>query len=170
MHSPAVSTFVEDAMSAAKVNALPLLTNHRNIGIFGLSANPPTGLGGHAGIVRHLVREKIFDEIWILPVYRHSYAAKSSLEKFEHRVQMCIMNFEPESTAHTIVTVKSIERDVYLDLVLQQESAAGSIRMGTIDVIKWVRRRVPLDCKLSLILGSDTYRDLSEGRWKQADA
>jgi nicotinic acid mononucleotide adenylyltransferase len=157
-----------------------LLTGKMKIGIFGLSANPPTYLGGHAGIVRYLVKEDLFDEIWILPVYRHSYASKNALEQFEHRVQMCILNFECESTAACRVSVKTIERDVYQGLVREQEAAArahpqgcaaapAGIRMGSIDVIKWVRRRVPETCQLSLVLGSDTHRDLCEGKWKQSE-
>lgn len=66
----------------------------KRIVLFGLSANPPTGLGGHMGIIRYfscmiLIQNvlfvALFDEVWILPVYRHAYSSKRSLESFEHR-------------------------------------------------------------------------------------
>ena len=48
--------------------------------LFGTSANPPTGEGGHAGIARHLASiEKSngggteFDEVRVLPVYSHVF-------------------------------------------------------------------------------------------------
>lgn len=153
-----------------------LLTRGKNVAIFGLSANPPTFLGGHTGIVRHLVGLNVFDEVWILPVYRHSYASKSSLELFEHRIKMCALSFEQESSATCRVEVKALEREVYLDMVRTQESlelltgvAPAPIRMGSIDVVRWVRKRVASDCQLSLVLGGDTCSDLCAGKWKQSE-
>jgi len=46
----------------------------RRVCLFGLSADPPTGTGGHVGIVRKLSTLSEFDEIRVLPVYRHTYA------------------------------------------------------------------------------------------------
>jgi hypothetical protein len=62
----------------------------RNVCLFGTSADPPTGAGGHVGIVQALtlLRSPVaqqqdnddgvggfaFDEIRVLPVYRHTYA------------------------------------------------------------------------------------------------
>lgn len=65
----------------------------KRVVLFGSSANPPTGLGGHIGIVKYFAgKEKwdawtvdLFDEVWILPVYRHAYASKRELEAFEKR-------------------------------------------------------------------------------------
>lgn len=59
-----------------------------SIAIFGLSANPPTGRGGHGGIIEYLKNTNIFSEIWILPVYQHMYAAKNQMVAFEHRLEM----------------------------------------------------------------------------------
>ena len=53
--------------------------------VYGLSANPPTGEGGHATIVAHLRR--MFDEVWVLPVYRHAFESKSNLAPYDHRVR-----------------------------------------------------------------------------------
>jgi hypothetical protein len=72
----------------------------RNVCLFGLSADPPTGTGGHVGIVQALTKLRAppaqqaeddgdgdddndnddrfaFDEIRVLPVYRHTYAVSS---------------------------------------------------------------------------------------------
>ena len=55
----------------------------RQICLFGLSANPPTGKSGHVGIVSYLSEIKSgddesetrrFDEIRVLPVYKHMYS------------------------------------------------------------------------------------------------
>lgn len=63
--------------------------SRRQICLFGTSANPPTGYGGHLGIVSHLAYLKTsyvsvdgnnnngtslhFDEVRVLPVYRHMF-------------------------------------------------------------------------------------------------
>lgn len=70
----------------------------KHIVLYGLSANPPTGDGGHRGIVKYLVEnnsneEYHFDELWILPVFKHASTAKSNLLEYEKRVEMCKLNF-----------------------------------------------------------------------------
>lgn len=47
--------------------------NRRSVCLFGLSADPPTGQQGHLGIVQALQQLNEWDEIWVLPVYRHTY-------------------------------------------------------------------------------------------------
>lgn len=59
----------------------------RQILLYGTSANPPTALQGHMGVVAFC--QPLFDEIWILPVYQHIYSTKRHLASFEHRVNMC---------------------------------------------------------------------------------
>jgi hypothetical protein len=70
----------------------------RNVCLFGLSADPPTGIGGHVGIVQALTLIRspaaqqqdddddsvggfAFDEIRVLPVYRHTYAVSDVTER-----------------------------------------------------------------------------------------
>ena len=65
--------------------------------LFGLSADPPTGIGGHWGIAQYLATssELSFDEVRILPVYRHMYSNKRNNQMpFHHRVQLCKLLFE----------------------------------------------------------------------------
>jgi nicotinic acid mononucleotide adenylyltransferase len=54
----------------------PYHTNRRKrVCLFGLSADPPTGHGGHLGIVTHLASmDDLFDQVRILPVYRHMFS------------------------------------------------------------------------------------------------
>jgi nicotinic acid mononucleotide adenylyltransferase len=51
----------------------------QKICLFGLSADPVTGEQGHVGIVKELVRLDCFDEIWVLPVYKHTYEVRSTV-------------------------------------------------------------------------------------------
>jgi hypothetical protein len=66
----------------------------RQVCLFGTSANPPTGDGGHTGIVKALSKLDSFHEIRILPVFRHTFASKrNQLESFHHRYNMCKISF-----------------------------------------------------------------------------
>ncbi len=63
---------------------LTITLKMKRVCLFGLSANPPTGNGGHVGIVKALSAlplhpqqensQEKFDEIRVLPVYRHMFA------------------------------------------------------------------------------------------------
>ncbi|KAJ1432696.1 hypothetical protein B484DRAFT_24626 [Ochromonadaceae sp. CCMP2298] len=183
-------------MSGAIPEAASLLG--RRVAIFGSSANPPTGTSGHVGIVRHMVKSGLFDELWVLPVYQHMFAAKRHLEAFEHRVQMCRLCMEPESTSACRVRVLEVEREAAEALLPK-----GVGRVGTVDVLDFIceKLRLPVDAhadgnaaaadapavdgeggsgdrlggvdggglQLHLLLGSDTFRDLASRKWKQAD-
>lgn len=151
------------------------LSSAQRIGIFGLSANPPTFEGGHASVVQYFVNAGIFDEIWVVPVYRHSYSSKRTQEPFADRVEMCRLNFLCLSTASCPVRVMDIEKNVNDDLMKEScdlgsaNSNTRHVRMGTIDVLRWVRMRIPRQAQLALVLGGDTFRDLSSGLWKMSE-
>ena len=132
-------------------------TAHKHIALFGLSGNPPTGESGHAGIVRYLVQSGQFQEVWVLPVYRHQFFSKA-LVTFEDRVKLCQLSFEDFSSETCAVRVITIERDV--------EEVVS--RHGTVDTLSYVHQQCPL-ARLHLILGSDTYDDIAMGRWKQGE-
>ena len=99
----------------------------RSICLFGTSADPPTGIGGHRGIVMALSnlllpsaeRQPVtesggstsvdsndadtgdssqqfrFDEIRVVPVYRHMFASKRGKQaSYDDRLQMCRLAFE----------------------------------------------------------------------------
>jgi nicotinic acid mononucleotide adenylyltransferase len=52
------------------------ITEKMNVCLFGLSGDPPTGRSGHMGIVNAVTEMNFFDEIWIIPVYRHMYVVR----------------------------------------------------------------------------------------------
>lgn len=126
-----------------------------SIALFGLSGNPPTYTGGHTGIVRYLVKSRLFRQIWILPVYKHIYDKNKQLESFEHRMAMCKLSFEEESSCDCPIQVLDIEKVV-------QDSHANKI--GTIDVVNYIKEHY--DVEINLILGGDTFNDLANGKWK----
>jgi nicotinic acid mononucleotide adenylyltransferase len=137
----------------------------RRVALFGLSANPPTGHSGHLGIVRFLVQTGLFDEIWVLPVYQHMFAAKRSMIPFEHRVEMCHRCMDDESTPECRVRVMEIEK--YAAEYYEQKKGP-EYRVGTVDILDYIHDMCPgLD--LHLVLGTDTYKDLIARKWKQAD-
>lgn len=143
----------------------------RRVLLFGLSANPPTGLGGHAGIVRWALAQPAFDafdgaapdQIWILPVYRHAFASKRDMPAFEHRLAMARLAFEaglPDGAGR--VVVQETER------TMAEAAADPAARIGTIDLLDHLEAAHP-GTRFALLLGADTYRDLTEGKWKRAD-
>jgi nicotinic acid mononucleotide adenylyltransferase len=50
----------------------------KRVCLFGTSADPPTGHGGHLGIVTHLASMEEFDEVRVLPVYSHMFEVRYS--------------------------------------------------------------------------------------------
>lgn len=112
----------------------------RSICLFGTSADPPTGIGGHRGIAMALSnlllssaeRQPVtsetsgstcvesndsdtndssqqfrFDEIRVVPVYRHMFASKRGKQaSYDDRLEMCRLAFEGIER----VTVSDCER------------------------------------------------------------
>ena len=59
------------------------------IAIFGLASNPPTL--GHVHVVNSILALNKFEEVWVLPVYKHFHG--KTMISFEHRVEMAILAF-----------------------------------------------------------------------------
>jgi nicotinic acid mononucleotide adenylyltransferase len=138
----------------------------KSIALFGLSANPPTGLGGHQGIVRSLVLLDKFDEVWIVPVYQHMFASKrNQLLPFEQRLEMCTLSFSGESKEHCKVIISRLEQEA---TEYYSKKRGLEFRVGTIDLIDYIYHNRD-DIKLTVTLGLDTFVDLARGKWKQAD-
>lgn len=133
-------------------------TSPKDIAVFGLSGNPPTGECGHAGIVKYLVQSGEFHEIWVLPVFKHQFSSKDSLIRYEVRVTMCQLAFEEYSSDSCTVRVLTLEREV--------EEVVS--RHGTVDTLTYIRERCP-QLHLHLILGSDTYNDIAKGKWQRGE-
>ncbi len=131
----------------------------KSVLLFGTSANPPTGRGGHAGIIAWAAARDDVDEIWVLPVYRHAFEEKREMPSFDHRMAMARLAFEPISPK---VKVLDVERRV-------AEALPREALVGTIDVVRALEREHP-EAALGLLLGADTYRDLMSGKWKESEA
>jgi nicotinic acid mononucleotide adenylyltransferase len=153
------------------------LRGARNTILFGLSGNPPTGLGGHAGIVRWAATRPALDafagegvdEVWVLPVYVHAFADKKGMAAFEHRLRMCALAFQdglPEVAGR--VRVLDVERTLGT-AAGPGEDAHPHVRVGTIDVVRHLMAAHP-ERRFALLLGADTHRDLLEGKWKDSEA
>ncbi|KAM3575769.1 hypothetical protein VYU27_002388, partial [Nannochloropsis oceanica] len=151
--------------------------------LFGLSANPPTGQAGHAGIVKFLKAQNQWDEIWVLPVYKHMHVKNRLLVDFEDRFQMCRLNFLPPPSSSSSITaspsapaksrtrvrVTRLEKEV-ADHYIEEAAARGkgpeAVKVGTIDVVMYAKERLP-NTEFSLVLGTDTFNDMKKGKWKR---
>ncbi len=164
--------------------------------LFGTSANPPTGMVGHGGIVAwgakdlrvdlpndqrpEDAREAVaMDAVWVLPVYKHAFASKSNLLPFEDRLKMAELGFTKLPGLEGKVEVKDTERVVVeaaiqkakaeaAQLGISEEEAVKGVRVGTIDVVRHLMAEHP-DTQFVLALGADTVADLRAGKWKEGD-
>ena len=135
--------------------------SHSHVLLFGLSADPPTGLGGHLGLVQWALDRESFpelggrlDKLWIIPVYRHAFESKRDQADFAHRLEMCRLAFNDK--ADDRVEVLDIER------TLSESNRVG--RVSSYQLVKHLKSKSP-GCKFGLLLGADTARDLAAGRW-----
>ena len=136
--------------------------------MFGTSANPPTGDGGHTGIVRSLsqMEELNFDEIRVLPVYRHTFSSKrDSLASYEDRLEMCRLSFQNIPR----VSVSDAERRSYLRSIKQDmtEEEIQELRVGTADLLEMLIQE-EADTDFTFCLGADTFMDLTAWKWRRS--
>lgn len=130
----------------------------RQVCLFGTSADPPTGEGGHVGIVRAL-SELTFDEVRVLPVYQHMFSSKANrLLPFKTRMTMCQLAF------HGIpnVTVSDDEKRCF-ELFAQKESS----KVGTADLLDMLIAEEK-DVDFSFAMGADTFMDLTQWKWRRS--
>ena len=133
----------------------------KSVCIFGLSANPPTGLLGHQGIVKLLVSLGKYDEIWVCPVFHHAFPSKRNLAPFEDRLEMCRIAFERLGGPKCRVVVHDTERAVFLKFNDGDHAKKDS---GTAELISELTSNYP-DINFSMVLGADSYHDLISGKW-----
>jgi hypothetical protein len=154
--------------------------------LYGLSANPPTGHGGHGSIVNHLC--ELFDEVWILPVFRHVYKAKQNMVSYEHRRRMCELAFcrddhdsgsfrdrkkyrknkkNRNQSRGALVRVLDIEKNVVLQaqaVALKNGLPDDSVTVGSFDILTKIQA-ANREAHFAWCLGGDAYRDLRCGKW-----
>lgn len=134
----------------------------KTVALFGFSANPPTGEGGHVGIVTWLLQAPlpeldgdVVDEVWALPVFAHRFTEKRDMPSFEHRFAMAQLAF------------RGLDRVRVLDT--ERRVAAACPEPGTIDLVRHLEAEHP-GVRLVLVVGQDAHRDLLDGRWKEGAA
>lgn len=140
----------------------------REVLLFGLSANPPTGPKGHMGVVKHC--QSMYDEIWLLPVYQHIYSSKRQLAPFEHRVEMCRLALEAlknDGDDGTQLKVVEEEREMF-EFMAAKRGNPEDLRLGSIDLLDYLLDKHE-DTNFTLLLGGDTYADLLAGKWKRGN-
>mmetsp|Transcript_1925 Transcript_1925/g.4206 ORF Transcript_1925/g.4206 Transcript_1925/m.4206 type:complete len:267 (-) Transcript_1925:3-803(-) len=138
----------------------------RRVCLFGTSADPPTGIGGHLGIAKYLASMDAFDEVRILPVYSHMFGNKRGKQApFETRVEMCTLLIKNVPK----VTVSEVERICF------EKAAAGlneeqksKVRVGTADILAMLTTNEP-NVEFTWALGADTFLDLASGKWRRTD-
>ncbi len=125
--------------------------------LFGLSGNPPTGNTGHRGIVKQIAEQKLFDEIWILPVYSHTFSSKKNLLPFKTRMDLAILNFQDLPNCK-VLPIELNAFEYYNKLTGKAES------IGTIELLNYLK---PLNNSIeyTFCLGTDTFNDLIAGKW-----
>lgn len=153
---------------SSMVTSALLSSGKRQAALLGMSANPPSGLSGHQGIVRYLTQCQHFQDVFILPVFSHMFVEKHHhMQSFEDRMMMCQLAFEQESTEQCKVEVTTFEqtaKEHYLHI------SGPNYRVGTVDVLEYLLQQDQYkDMEFTFVLGSDTFRDLANGKWKQAD-
>ena len=111
------------------------------------------------GIVKHLVDLEIYDEIWVLPVYKHMFSEKQQQAPFSHKMIMCQLAFEPLSTPLCSIKVKAVERTVCLRRLKMNPKSST----GTADVLDSLRASYP-EITFAFALGADTYAGLASGK------
>mmetsp|Transcript_10431 Transcript_10431/g.14748 ORF Transcript_10431/g.14748 Transcript_10431/m.14748 type:complete len:263 (+) Transcript_10431:41-829(+) len=152
---------------------LNMLTNRkRQVCLFGVSADPPTGDGGHVGIVKALSeyeyntnRKTKFDEIRVLPVYQHMFSEKRDrLVSYDHRFKMCQLAFQgiPKVVVSN-AEQKCFERKVK-DLSIEQ---IKNLRVGTADLLDMLLEEESTT-DFTFCLGADTFMDLTKWKWRRS--
>lgn len=129
----------------------------RVICLFGSSVDPPTK--AHVEIIRYLANSAKYDEVWLLPVYKHIYDSKSDQALFEQRVQMCKLALGDIKGAE----VKTTEKELYD--VYGSKPLSAAEKLGTADLLVHLTTKYPGD-KFHFVMGADSFRSFCDGRWK----
>jgi len=93
--------------------------------LFGTSCDPPT-LKGHSAIVNHLSDTRRFDEVRIMPVYRHMFEDKRSRveEEDEEVRRLERRGLESQRRLDAISSWKSTATTAYCHLYSRKETSA----------------------------------------------
>lgn len=121
---------------------------HDRIAIFGGSFNPPHV--GHAAVIRALLAEVAFDQVWLLPTAHHAFAKE--LAPFADRAALLV------------ALMREID-DSRVKLCTIENELTGK-KNYTIDTLLALQTRYP-EVRFTLVLGSDTRAELDQ--WHRID-
>lgn len=139
-----------------------LKNDMKRICLFGSSFNPPTK--AHVEILKYFLRSGKFDEVWLVPVYKHIYASKSNLELFEDRYNMCSLAIDGIDGLKLV----DVEKTVYNSINGPIKDQSKLKKVGTIDLLSFLKKTYS-ENNFHFIMGADAYVDLCQGKWKNGD-
>lgn len=134
-----------------------------HIALFGSSFNPPHK--GHAAVLEFLAGQNRFDEIWLVPVYKHPFAKDLWPYKIRLRLtkllltgllhKSCKNKKTPPTKARA--TTKNWQRTLLK--ICEIEKQLGKNPSYMFDTVRELKKKHPKNT-FTLILGSDCKKDL----------
>lgn len=160
--------------------------------VYGMSADPPTDVGGHGSVVRALAKTGSFDEILIVPVYEHAFAQKREnmrgTASYEARCDMCALAFvgarmedeekvddaddddggddDKDGRKSARVTVSKAERRVS---ERHARGEASTSKPGSTAALMELLRMEKPDADFVICVGEDAFDDLLAGKWHKGE-
>ncbi len=126
---------------------------NKNIGIFGSSFDPPHR--GHLAVIKHLLTTGHFNELWLVPTYKHPFG--KTLTKFSTRISMLKCLLRPLRRL----------RPFHPHKISQIEKAIPQRPTYAWHVIRALKKRHP-NFRFTLIVGSDVKKELR--KWYRINA
>ena len=117
------------------------MSKSKSIGLFGSSFNPPHL--GHFEVLKDLSQKNIFEEIWLLPVFKHPF--DKDLWPYEMRLKLIKL------------FLKDLDQDQIKISEIERELGKNPSYM--FDTVIALKQKYP-DFHFSLVLGSDCKKDL----------
>lgn len=124
------------------------------VALIGGSFNPPHI--AHFEICDHLLRKLKYDEVWLIPCFKHQF--NKDLAPFNDRCDMCM-----------ILANIFIQTDVGEVKVskIEEEIARTVPKPGTIDLIEKLKKNYP-SYDFTFVIGGDIPKDFN--KWKEAES
>jgi len=159
------------------------------VAVYGMSADPPTDVGGHGSVVRALVKTGSFDEILIVPVYEHAFAHKREnmrgTASYEARCDMCALAFDGAraegeekddddddgddadgGSKSARIVVSQAERRVSERYA---RGEASTSKPGSTAALMALLRMEKPDADFVICIGEDAFDDLLAGKWHKGE-
>lgn len=122
---------------------MPQKKSHKKtkIALFGGSFDPPHQ--GHKAVLKKLLHEKTFDEIWIIPVFHHPFAKKTS----PYEIRLELLKTMVKDLADNSIKIIEVEKEM------------GQNPCYTFDVVQNLKSKFP-NHQFTFVAGSDIKQDL----------